>query len=64
MGNKETIRKRKYDDVYSRFYRLKLNRKTDADIIAKLATVPSMQGYIRRLIRDDLARNNNIIPEE
>lgn len=33
---------------------LKLNRNTDADILAKLASVESKQGYIKRLIRADI----------
>ena len=34
---------------------MKLNIKTDADVIAKLESVPSKQDYIRQLIRKDLA---------
>ena len=33
---------------------LKLNLKTDADILAKLKAVPSKQGYIKELIREDI----------
>lgn len=33
---------------------LKLNRTTDADIIARLDTMDSKQGYIKRLIREDM----------
>lgn len=35
---------------------LKLNKHTDAEIIEKLSKVDSKQGYIRRLIREDLER--------
>ena len=35
---------------------LKLNRETDADILEKLASVPNVQGYIKELIRADMAR--------
>lgn len=35
---------------------LKLNNNTDKDIIEKLASVPSKQGYIRALIRQDIAK--------
>lgn len=31
---------------------LKLNNRTDADILAKLASVPNRQGYIKKLIRN------------
>lgn len=34
---------------------LKLNHNTDADILAQLKKVESKQGYIKRLIRADLA---------
>ena len=33
---------------------LKLNRKTDADILARLDAAPSKQGYIKALIRADM----------
>ncbi len=36
---------------------MKLNNNTDAAILAKLATVPSKQGYIKDLIRADIAKN-------
>lgn len=34
----------------------RLQRRTDADILEKLESVPSKQGYIKRLIREDIAR--------
>lgn len=37
-----------------RFLHLKLNKETDSDILDKLNTVDSMQGYIKDLIRRDL----------
>lgn len=36
---------------------LRLNKNTDSDIIAKLGSVPSKMGYIKRLIREDIAKN-------
>ena len=36
-----------------KFIQLKLNRETEADIIEKLESVGSMQGYIKHLIRGD-----------
>lgn len=33
---------------------LKLNKKTDADILARLDEVESKQGYIKSLIRADI----------
>lgn len=35
----------------------KLNRETDADVLDKLASVDSMQGYIKELIRKDIENN-------
>jgi hypothetical protein len=39
---------------------IRLNKSTDADIIAKLENVPSKMGYIKALIRKDL--NNDKSP--
>ena len=36
---------------------MNLNHNTDAAILAKLASVPSKQGYIKQLISADIARN-------
>lgn len=35
---------------------LKLNKKTDADILEKLNKVPNKQGYIKNLIREDIKK--------
>lgn len=35
-------------------YKMKLQRRTDADIIALFETLENKQGYIKQLIRDDL----------
>lgn len=47
---------RKYDDANTRQVHLKLNRRTDEDVLARLDEVPSKQGYIKRLIRADIER--------
>lgn len=47
----------RYDAKMARCFSLKLNRGTDADIIAKLESVKSVQGYIKELIRKDLEIN-------
>ena len=36
--------------------KLKLNRVTDADILERLEKVGNRQGYIKRLIREDLEK--------
>lgn len=46
----------KYDKVNTKQVTLKLNIKTDADILARLDSVSNRQGYIKKLIRDDLAK--------
>lgn len=37
---------------------LKLNKEQDADVLEKLASVSSMQGYIKELIRKDIKGGN------
>ncbi len=49
-----TARQRRYDEKNTRRISLKLNLTTDKDILTKLDTVKSMQGYIKDLIRKDL----------
>lgn len=44
----------KYDKANTVQYKLKLNRKWDRDIIAKLDSVGNKQGYIKELIRADI----------
>ena len=56
MPSNRTIAQRKYDSANCKFYSLKFNLKTDADVIAKLDSVPSRQDYIRQLIRMDLGQ--------
>lgn len=50
---KETPQER-YDKTHTERVNLKLNKGTDKDILDKLASVPSKQGYIKALIRADL----------
>ena len=48
---------KKYDEANKdkfRMIHLKLNRDTDADIISKLESVDSIQGYIKELIKNDI----------
>lgn len=54
----ESLKKaqKKYNQENSKYYSLKFNRKTDADIIEHLQTVPSVQGYIKDLIRADIGQ--------
>lgn len=45
----------KYDAQNTRQIRLKLNTKTDADILDRFDECGNVQGYIKRLVRDDIA---------
>lgn len=48
---------KKYDSVNVKKYGIKLNCNTDADVIKKLSEVDNVQGYIKELIRKDIASN-------
>lgn len=52
----QTKTQAKYDAENTRQVHLKLNRRTDRDVLEKLDSVPSKQGYIKALIRADLNR--------
>lgn len=47
----------KYNAANTRGVYLKLNLKTDADVLAKLDAVENVQGYIKALIRADMAKH-------
>lgn len=49
----------KYNASHTRYFGLKLNLGTDADIIARLDEVGPIQTYIKRLIREDIERESN-----
>lgn len=53
--------KKRYDAENTIQVKLKLNTKTDADIVAKLDNVWNKQGYIKELIRKDLKADTNMI---
>jgi len=38
---------------------MNLNHNTDKDVLEKLSKVPSKQGYIKGLIRADIAKENS-----
>ncbi len=44
----------KYDKANTKMIQMKLNLKTDVDILEKLASVGNKQGYIKALIRADI----------
>ena len=45
---------KKYDKNNTNQIKLKLNLKTDKDILDKLNSVGNKQGYIKNLIRNDI----------
>ena len=47
----------KYDTANTRQIKIKLNLKTDADILDKLNSVENRQGYIKDLIRSDIEKS-------
>jgi hypothetical protein len=47
----------RYDKEKSRHYGMKLNLRTDEDIIAMLDAQPSFQTYVKQLIRADIEAN-------
>ena len=53
---------KKYDDANRarwRLIHLKLNKETDTDIIEKLESEGSMNGYIKSLIRKDIEESQS-----
>lgn len=46
----------KYDAANTVQLKLKLNKKTDADILARLEKSGNKQGYIKELIRADMKK--------
>lgn len=59
MATKAQIKaSNKYDKENTKQISLRLNKKTDADILKHLETVGSKQGYIKELIRQDMKKSN------
>ncbi len=48
----------RYDETHTKQIKLKLNIKTDADILNKLDRIRNVQGYIKSLIRSDIERED------
>lgn len=49
---------KKYDENNTTRVQLKLNNKTDADILEYLDSVDNKQGTIKRLLREEISRRN------
>lgn len=52
---------KKYDEANTKQVHLKLNLKTDADILERLANVDNVQGYIKELVRADMRKTVDTI---
>lgn len=52
----------RYDKDNTRQIILKLNTKTDADVIGKLESVGNKQGYLKDLVRDNLRCETGVLP--
>ena len=48
--------KTKWDKENTTVVTMKLNKNKDADIIEKMKSVPNKQGYLKQLIRGDIAK--------
>ena len=48
--------KREWMKTNTTIITMKLNHNTDADIVARLTTVDNKNGYIKQLIRNDIAK--------
>ena len=48
----------RYDAEHTQRVYIKLNKKTDKDILEKLNSTGNKQGYIKNLIRADIKRAN------
>ncbi len=59
MSDAHLRAQRKYDDTNTRQIKFKFNLKYDADILEKLDSVDNRQGYVKKLIREDIERTRN-----
>lgn len=54
--NRKATAKERYDKAKTKMYTIKVFINTEADIMEKLDGVPNKAGYIKSLIRADIAR--------
>ena len=59
MGTPRTKAANKYHKEHCRKYCLCLNKDTDADVIAMIDSQENKQGYLKRLIRQDIKGGND-----
>lgn len=56
MTKAQAEAQKRYDAKSTRYFGLKLCRATDGDLIDKLESVPSIQGYLKELIKKDIGK--------
>ena len=59
MATKRSMSQAKYDKDHCTYFTFKLNNETDRDVIDKLNSVPSRQGYVKQLVRNDIQSETN-----
>lgn len=61
MSTREARRRaeKKYQAVNTKLLQIRLNFRTDQDILDKLSEEESMSGYVKRLIRDDIKEGHD-----
>ena len=57
MSDKKQTPQERYAAKYKKQYSLPCFTSTEQDIIDRLESVPNKAGYIKQLIRDDIARS-------
>ena len=58
MASDKLTPQARYDAAHTTQVMLKLNLRTDSDILERLQSVPNRQGYIKRLIRQDMEKGD------
>lgn len=56
MPNDKITPQARYDKANTKMYGVKVVLSTERDIYEKLESIPNKSGYIKRLIRQDIAR--------
>ena len=57
MPEKAQTPQQRYASKYKKRMTIDLFTSTEQDILDKLASVPNKAGYLKKLIRDDIAKN-------
>ncbi len=59
MSDTKKFSQEEYDKANTTQFKMKLNTKTDADIIEYLDSLNNKQGKVKELIREEIARNKD-----